>query len=166
MRITLLFALLFITGAGQAQITVEEFQIKLTSDVNQLESITPIKATSTCGLVSMKSADLQMSGGCLGTIIRTTTISDECGNSEEVQQFISLKDSEGPVFTSAPENMEAPKNQVPAADNVEASDNSKGKVKIDFQEKELKGSVIRTWTATDACGNTTVHQQIIKLKRS
>lgn len=166
MRITFLFAVLLISGVVNSQITVEEFQIKLTSNVNDLSSIAPIKASSSCGIVEIKSADLKMSGGCLGTIMRTTTITDQCGNSKEVQQFINLKDNDGPIFTNAPDNLEVARNQIPAAEELEASDNSGMDVKIDFQEKEVKNSLIRTWTATDACGNTSVHQQILKLKKS
>ncbi|MGB1033100.1 MAG: hypothetical protein ACPGWM_10805 [Flavobacteriales bacterium] len=166
MRITFLFAILLLTGVVNSQITVEEFQIKMTVDVAQMNQLDPIKASSTCGAVNISSSEMRMSGGCLGTIVRTTTITDECGNSEEVQQFFNLTDNEGPVFTNVPENIEVAKNQVPAADVIEAQDNSQRKVKIELQEKELKGSIVRTWTATDQCGNTTVKQQIIKLKKS
>jgi len=166
MRFTFLFVVLLISGIVNSQITVKEFQIKITCNVNDQGSIAAIEASSSCGNVEIKSVDLRMSGGCLGNIMRTTTITDECGNSKELQQFINLKDYDGPVFTNAPDNFEVARNEIPVVEDLEVSDNSGMDVKIDFQEKEVKNSLIRTWTATDACGNTSVHQQILKLKKS
>lgn len=101
-------------------------------------------------------------GGCGGAIIRTYTATDACGNSSQADQFISLNDTEAPVFISFPEDGDLACDEVPSQDDVviEYIDNCSD-VTVDYSEVVIPGScpnnyvMERTWTITDDCGNST-----------
>ncbi|WP_211302108.1 gliding motility-associated C-terminal domain-containing protein [Chitinophaga niastensis] len=106
-------------------------------------------------------------------IYRKWTAFDECGNARAVQQIISVQDTTKPVF-----NMPTPKDtvvdcdKVPAWTTITATDNCTSNIQVFTSSKTVKlpGSCagnyqeIRTWTATDDCGNNTSIQQIITVQ--
>lgn len=107
-------------------------------------------------------------GGCLGSIVRTWVATDDCGNVATAQQIITIEDKVAPVLSGVPANQsglcDAPANTA----NVTATDNCDKDVKIDYKE-ERQGTgcnytLVRTWTATDDCGNTTSAQQTISVE--
>ena len=145
----------------QAQITVADYEMKLTADLDNLEAIATVEASSDCGEVISTIDDKVFSGGCAGTLVRTYTFTDDCGNEASAQQFISLIDNAGPVFEAFPENTTASADALPAAPELTAKDNSGQSVKISMEERKENDRVVRIWTAEDPCGNTTIRQQII-----
>ncbi len=101
-------------------------------------------------------------GDCGNAIIRTYTATDACGNSSEIDQFISLNDNEAPQFLTFPEDGSFSCDEVPSQDDVviEYIDNC-SEVIADYNEVITPGEcpnayvMERTWTITDACGNNT-----------
>ncbi|HUU46548.1 MAG TPA: hypothetical protein VM118_12525 [Acidobacteriota bacterium] len=115
-------------------------------------------------------SDYVIDGSCPNefTIERTWTATDDAGNSTFCMQLISVMDTIPPVLSGCPGGIrilcDAP---VPPPPSVTATDNCEG-VTVDFKEtKQLNGcggytgTIVRTWVATDACGNKDTCQQII-----
>ena len=105
---------------------------------------------------------------CKYTILRTWTSTDGCGNTAFAQQIIEVEDTQAPVFECEAFTTKAPCGEVPAAEECKVQDNCDDDVTITFEETStgnVNGSVlhVRTWTATDDCGNTsTLVQQIME----
>ena len=107
-------------------------------------------------------------GDCAGnyTITRTWTATDECGNSSQGSQIITVEDNTAPEFTIIPEDMtvecdgEGNITDLNAwLNSAEATDNC-GEVTITTNFNGLSngcgntGTATVTFTATDECGNT------------
>ncbi|MBT8288521.1 MAG: gliding motility-associated C-terminal domain-containing protein, partial [Bacteroidia bacterium] len=114
--------------------------------------------------------DSMVDGECPSEIIisRTWTLVDDCGNTTTAVQTITSVDTTAPVFSDMPEDAEAECDNIPAPAEVSATDNC-GEATVTFTEEEEAGSCIgesfltRTWTAVDACGNESIHIQIINV---
>lgn len=118
------------------------------------------------------------SGGCYGTIHRTVTIRDNCGNSATQTFVIYIVDTTAPVIVSVPEDMTVECSagpMVPNTGDVVATDNcgdasgqtaysvyaegGNNQVEITVEVDTIAGNcqgsytITWTWTATDFCGN-------------
>jgi len=127
-------------------------------------------ATDTCATVSVAWTDLSSVSDCITTITRTWTATDDCGNeSSAVQTIVNNTDTEPPAFADFPADVN-PLCFTAATVNVTgepvAFDNC-GAVALTFTDTVTvvaKGQeIVRTWTATDACGNETSEDQFIFL---
>jgi hypothetical protein len=107
---------------------------------------------------------------CGGTFTRTYTIADSCGNTADCTQQISIDDNIDPVITG-PGNLTITQCNpiIPPGDPNEATatDNC-GTVTVSLLPDVITGTCLktltRTWRATDACGNTADHVQVITYK--
>ena len=121
-----------------------------------------------CGNVSISDpVDVTQAGSCGNsyTLFRTWTATDDCGNASEYTQTIMFTDNEAPVFTSFPADV-----TYTAGDDMQvmeptASDDC-NEVTITFSDSQDNSNIeitviTRTWTATDACGNSVSADQII-----
>ncbi|PWL30358.1 MAG: hypothetical protein DCO96_05090, partial [Fluviicola sp. XM-24bin1] len=106
-------------------------------------------------------------GTCGGTITRTWTYTDACGNTATVTQTITVNDNQAPVMAAAPANATYQCiGDVPAIADVGWTDNCDGAGTVMGTEvsdgQSCPETITRTWTYTDNCGNTsTVSQTII-----
>lgn len=146
-----------------AQITVEPYTIEMRADIDKLAEVSPVTATSACGAVTSTHEDLMFSGGCLGNLVRTYVFTDQCGNTARAQQFLILDDKVAPVMSEVPATLSASLSALPEVTEVTATDNSEGEIEIMFNESREKDRIVRTWTAQDQCGNTSVMKQVIEL---
>jgi hypothetical protein len=95
------------------------------------------------------------------TIKRVYIATDACGSSSSRTQTITINDTQGPVFAGVPADITVTNGAVPAAKTLVAVDNCEGNPEVVFKETSVsapKGGrsvLTRTWTATDACGNST-----------
>lgn len=160
--LTIVLALLSL--AAYTQITIGEYPMKLRAEIDELGAISAPLATSNCGEVVVTIDDQLFSGGCLGTLSRTYTFTDGCGNVDRAQQFITLEDYTPPVFENLPENHTVAGNAIPEPAAVAASDNSDEPVQISMTETREGNLITRIWTAIDQCGNTSVATQTITVK--
>ena len=115
-------------------------------------------------------ADVITPGACddAYTITRTWTAEDDCGNSTNCDQTITVEDTTDPTWDQA-----MPADVTIECDNnlpiptITASDNCDDDVMVDFTETSAPGVCVqatiltRTWTATDDCGNAITHTQTI-----
>ena len=157
---------LFLGLVGTAQITVAETAKKLKMNVDEIETLEAPSATSKCGEITIKYTDTMFSGGCLGNLVRVYTYTDECGASATAEYYVQLVDTRGPEFTSIPEDVYVENGAAPLIPQLETMDNSKGKVKVEVSEETKRDRIIRTWTATDQCGNQSTTSQTVWLKAS
>ena len=115
---------------------------------------------------------LLVGDNCGGTITRTWNVSDACGNPAlEVTQVITVNDDTDPVFVEAlPADATVECDVVPLAPSLTATDNCDANVDVVYGEERIDGigvdcyTLMRTWTATDECGNDTVHVQTIEVQ--
>lgn len=127
------------------------------------------------GSVTVTVSDTDNGGsGCLGNayiITRTYTLTDCAGNQTDLVQTITVEDSTGPEFVEVlPMDITLEcSDSLPAVAELTAVDNC-GTATVSFNEERTEGScpnsytLERTWTATDACGNTTTHTQVITVE--
>ncbi len=87
---------------------------------------------------------------------------DACGNVGEKAVFVKIKDSKAPILSGIPTDITvntARGERIPAvASGVLATDNCVPNIVVAFAEMETPNAcgktIIRTWTASDDCGNT------------
>ena len=131
-----------------------------------------LTATDNCSTTMTVVFDEQrVDGSCANNyeLIRTWTATDECGNETSHTQIIDVQDTTGPVFVEAlPADAYANCDGIPVAPELTATDNC-GTATVTYTETEVEGdctnrySLVREWTATDACGNQTTHTQTVYL---
>ncbi|MFM7726631.1 MAG: hypothetical protein ACKO7B_08010, partial [Flavobacteriales bacterium] len=130
---------------------ISEFTYECNSEVPVIEPA----AADNCGNVSLSYVDSEAEGdACYSTIMRMWTATDNCDNSSMFVQSIHIQDTTAPVITGSYELNR------PCGDYigiyVEATDNC-SEVNITYTDMMASGScagnVIRTYTATDICGN-------------
>ena len=145
-------------------------------------SPTTVTATDNCGvtmipLLITDDSDQEMNGSCgeyRYNIIRTWTVTDDCGNETTAQQVVSVNDLAGPTFTE-PDDITIDCNDDEmdrsiTGDVTDAVDACSGEVTIEFTDTKMLGGcpndtiITRKWQAIDACGNATTRQQIITKK--
>jgi len=99
------------------------------------------------------------------TITRTWSTTDACGNTATASQTITVIDTTGPVFSLSPTDEIAECGVFAAAPKISTMDNCDQCVPANFSEIQSGScrslSVVRTWTATDECGNTSTQTQMI-----
>jgi hypothetical protein len=101
---------------------------------------------------------------CGYTIERTWTAIDNCGNAVSVSQTITVVDTTAPVLDEAPADITVNCTEIPAAAELQATDNCDEDPTVVLTETLGTGcpyTITRTWTATDACGNTSEEVQVL-----
>jgi hypothetical protein len=151
----------------------------ITVDCDAIPEAYNLSASDNCSSSEVMSIDFteeRINGECeqYFTLIRTWTATDECGNSTSHIQTITVQDITAPVFDGEvlPQDITVDCDAVPEAYNLSASDNcsSSEVITIDFTEERINGecehyfALVRTWMATDECGNSTSHVQTITVQ--
>ncbi len=116
--------------------------------------------------------------GCNGTgqILRTWTATDACGNSKVCVQRIDVVDNTPPVLSCPPSiTITCDQSTAPATTgSPQVTDNCSTSSSIIVSYSDVvsgaldcssDGSIIRTWRAVDACGNTSTCLQTITVKK-
>ncbi|MDD2527938.1 MAG: HYR domain-containing protein, partial [Lentimicrobiaceae bacterium] len=147
----------------------------VTVECNAVPAVGIPTATDNCDsdVTITYNGETRTDGSCEDTytLIRTWTATDNCGNTTNASQTISVQDTEAPAFTFVPADVTVECNAVPAVGIPTATDNCDSDVTITYNgETRTDGScedtytLIRTWTATDNCGNTTNASQTISVQ--
>jgi hypothetical protein len=102
---------------------------------------------------------------CTQVIYRTWTATDDCGNSTARTQTITVTDYTAPVITGVPANVTVECDEVPAPAQPVATDNCDQSPTLAYNQVISQNgctqTIVRTWTATDDCGNSTARTQTI-----
>jgi hypothetical protein len=132
-----------------------------------------VTATDNCGGTPVITHNDQTTpGSCANKLVvkRTYTATDACGNSSSATQTITVNDDTAPVISSIPGDVTVEcAGAVPAPNDaaVSATDNCGGAPVITHSDQTTPGSctskfvIKRTYTATDACGNSSSKTQTI-----
>uniref|UniRef100_UPI001F314679 T9SS type A sorting domain-containing protein n=1 Tax=Portibacter marinus TaxID=2898660 RepID=UPI001F314679 len=130
-----------------------------------------LTATDNCdGDITVSPTALILPGSCLNdfTMFRTWTFTDTCGNASSVSQKIVVLDDAAPVAPAAPADLILEcGNDVPPPVNLTAIDYCDGDITVSPTAQIIPGSclndftMVRTWTFTDTCGNTSSVSQTI-----
>ena len=131
-------------------------------ECNEIPAV--ITASDNCGSATVVVIEeVLQSGGCLGVLHRVYQATDECGNTSEAEQFISILDTTAPEFVGLPEDFTVECSDVVLNDNagVTGSDNCGQEVVVTYSEQYVGQDddcpetydIIRTWVANDYCDN-------------
>jgi len=127
--------------------------------------IAEVTAEDLCGAATV-TTNVSMDGSCPTIITVTYTATDDCGNSATNAYTITAEDTTDPELSGVPgaASYEC-RADVPPAAQVTATDNCDGALTPDYSEetdgKSCPETILRTWTATDACGNSVSQSQTI-----
>ena len=132
-----------------------------------------IDATDNCegDLNISEGLEVRFDGSCPHSYFldRRWTVTDACGNSTVHTQLITVVDTQAPVITAADALSIACEDYPDNTIYASAVDNC-GEVTLTFEDAQASGGcvlpfgvVIRTYTATDECGNSSSKEQIITL---
>jgi gliding motility-associated-like protein len=151
---------------------VETTPADITVSCDAVPTAATLTATDNCSAnVTVTMAETTAAGTCPAsyTLTRTWSATDECGNTATTSQIITVQDTTAPTFdTAAPADISVACDAVPVAATLTATDNC-GTAAVTFNETRIDGNcagtyvLIRTWTATDLCGNTTPATQTVKV---
>ncbi|MDX1478598.1 MAG: hypothetical protein R3301_12885, partial [Saprospiraceae bacterium] len=134
-----------------------------------------MNAVDNCTDVTVTYSDAVSGGTCpvVSTIMRTWIVSDECGNSTTDVQTITLIDTIAPTFTTPADVTisceDDPGNLQLTGDVTDAADNCSASVTTTFTDSPTlgcngTGTILRTWSATDDCGNVSTGVQTITIE--
>jgi len=160
----------------EAPVFDQECPVDVTVECDAVPEAAVLTATDNCdGAVEVTFNEETTAGNCDDnyTIVRTWSVVDSYGNSNECSQQITVQDTEGPIFTLCPDDFTVPyggeygpdiTGQATIEDNCDISP-TLDMVDGDMTGDELNGyTFTRTWTATDICGNVSECIQIITLE--
>jgi len=158
----ILLALAFQT---QAQITVSEYTRAMKVDAYNVPA-PDVTFTSNCSEnIKVDITEKMASGGCLGNLIRTYTATDDCGNTATAEQYLSLQDNKGPEIIGVPADLVLDsENDLGNEPVVSAIDLGNQTIKVTLSISREENKLIRTWSATDKCGNESQAVQTITFK--
>ena len=144
----------------------------LTVDCGNVPNAPQVTATDNCdNNVQVELLENQTAGSCAGsyTLTRTWIATDECGNSTSSLQTITVEDIIAPVLSGMPSDISLGCDEIVdlGAVSVTATDNCDPNVVVSLEEVRTDSDcansyvLVRTWIATDACGNSTSASQTI-----
>ncbi|WP_026769939.1 HYR domain-containing protein [Asinibacterium sp. OR53] len=160
------------TAPGSMDATVE------CSDAASLAAalaLAPV-ATDNCSTATIHLLSDVKTAGCGSSYkqVRTWNFTDASGNTSvnNFIQTITVLDRTAPVLSAAPANITVDCNAVPVAATLTATDNCDASPVVVFAETSTQNgdinnaghynyTITRTWTAKDACGNTSSAVQVI-----
>ena len=146
--------------------------VNLVVECDAVPDAETLTATDTCGSASVSVEDVITDGNCENnyTIARTWTATDECGLTTVHTQIITVQDTTPPTFVDTlPGDLTVECDSIPDAGRLTATDNC-GDAIVEVNDVRTDGDcpnnyvILRTWTATDACGLMTAHTQTITVQ--
>jgi len=132
-----------------------------------------VTATDACSTATVTFDDVIQAGTCADemTITRTLTATDVCGNAETAVQVINVSDNMAPTISNVPVDITINCNDNLPTTLPTAADNCDNDVTITFADGmpmqigtcPNESTIVRTFTATDNCGNASTATQTISL---
>ncbi|MBK7342568.1 MAG: hypothetical protein IPJ06_05335 [Saprospiraceae bacterium] len=170
------------TATGQQTISVGDntppvFTVTpsdLTVECSAVPPVANVTATDNCDVnVTVTYNEVKTNGTCTDSYVltRTWVAIDNCDNANTHVQKVTVRDTTKPVLVGVPADVTAECGaiNIPTVPTVTATDNCDLSVTVSFVETTIDGgcpdsySIIRRWTATDNCGNSTSAEQTISV---
>ena len=139
-------------------------------DCDESYTFSDPSATDNCDsdvvITFVDNGDLDVCDGSAG-ITRTWTATDDCGNTSTGSQTVYRNpDVEAPVISGVGPNIDVECDESYTFSDPSATDDCDSDVEITFVDNGSLddcqgGSITRTWTATDDCGNTSTATQTV-----
>ncbi|WP_281979832.1 gliding motility-associated C-terminal domain-containing protein [Tenacibaculum mesophilum] len=137
-------------------------------DCEAIPAVPIITATDNCDTVVdviFTEVSNTVVDGC-GEIVRQWESTDNCGNTVNHTQTITVTDTTAPVLSAEPADVSVDCEAIPSVPTITATDNCDSVVDVVFTEVSNTvvdgcGEIVRQWESTDNCGNTVSHTQII-----
>jgi FlaG/FlaF family flagellin (archaellin) len=125
-------------------------------------------ADDSCGEATWTVAETFAPGcGATGVYTRIYTATDDCGNTATATQVITIVDESVPTLVYGPSDLSLECTDEIPTDEAEFSDICDEDLSVLMQESEnllpCGFEIVRTWTATDDCGNTSIYVQTITI---
>ena len=140
-------------------------------ECDEIPGVADPTATDNCDTdVDIEFVEVITPGSCPFIITRTWTATDNCGNTDEQSQTITVQDLTPPVLAGVPTDVTVECDAIPGPDILSATDNCDTDIEITFDETIIAGAcldsyaITRTWTATDNCNNTDQQTQLITVQ--
>ena len=163
---------------GEQVLTVRDLQSPQlegvpADDTVQCDAVPPpptVTASDNCDPnPAVSFSEMQLPGSCPDQyqLVRTWTAIDRCGNTSSDQQVLSVVDTQAPELAGVPADDTVECDAVPPPPAVTASDDCDPDPAVSYTEVQLPGAcpdryqLVRTWTATDRCGNSSVDEQVL-----
>jgi len=154
-----------------APVFVETLPTNIVVDCsNEIPEAATLTATDNCSTANVAYQEVKVNGSCSGNyeLQRTWTATDSCGNETTHTQIITIVDTTAPVFVeSLPEvEVNATCETIPSVQTLTATD-SCGTATVEYTETKVDGycsskyDLVRTWVASDDCGNQNRFTQTI-----
>ncbi|WP_449488589.1 HYR-like domain-containing protein, partial [Zhouia amylolytica] len=160
------------TTAPVAPAAPEDVTVECTDEIPPMIDLT---ATDNCDSnITVTGVDTtDNTDPCNIIVTRTWTFTDSCDNTASVSQTITVADTTAPTFT-APDDITIECNQDASdltltGDVTDEADNCATGLEATFTDATNPGAcaneytIIRTWTLTDDCDNTTMLEQTINV---
>ncbi|MEN9609787.1 MAG: hypothetical protein RLZZ628_601, partial [Bacteroidota bacterium] len=153
-----------------------ECSVTVTAEIQRwLDGFSGAVATDNCGTVRWTNNYNGLSSaacGATGEAIVTFTATDDCGNSKTATAKLTVRDTQKPVLSNIAADVTVSCSAIPAANAPIAKDNCDNNVAITYRQDTTRNNsgctdsyvLVRTWTATDACGNTQVGTQKVTVE--
>ena len=145
----------------------DPFEIEIDIACDQVDQFS-LDASDNCGVVELNYSDLQFSGGCAGTIYRTYTATDGCGNTTQAEQIIHLVDNEAPQIINFPVDQDLSCEAFAAYEIPEllVIDNCDDEPELSYLGEQMTGdtcnfTLTHTWLTEDQCGNELEHELVL-----
>jgi hypothetical protein len=132
----------------------------------QALGVTVVDACNNSDALSVTSNDV-LSGTCPLVVSRTYTVADACGNKSVVKQVIKINDVTAPVLygQGIASTITAP--ALPVFTDPGVTDDCDQNPTVTYNDVTVTNSgsstITRTWTASDACGNTSAVSQSVTI---
>ncbi len=101
-------------------------------------------------------------------MVRTWTATDACGNTSTCEQIITIVDTTAPtIFGPEDVTVDCTDSLDPDFTGFATAEDDCNEVEISYVDGDIVGeceqTMVRTWTATDACGNSSTYEQTITI---
>jgi len=141
-----------------------------TAECDAEQPMLDAEAIDACGEVTISYDQDMEFGDCYSsyTLTRMWTATDDCGNSSSVSQVITIVDTTAPDFMFVPADYSVECTEEVTYEDATALDNCAGltldlMVDTNWSECDNVYDIVRTWTATDGCGNASTASQTISV---
>ncbi|MES2332665.1 MAG: LamG-like jellyroll fold domain-containing protein [Bacteroidota bacterium] len=146
----------------------------ITVECNAVPGAATVTATDNCSTSIPSFTEVRTNGNCPGryTLTRTWSTTDASGNTTIRTQLIQVQDTQAPVLSAAPADVTVSCDAIPDRADLTAIDNCDFAPIVTFTKTTTYSpdpsdiahynfTINRTWTATDACGNSSSKTQVV-----